>query len=92
VIGNLISNTAIVLISLGVSPSAGMASLIFLVLIQKSEYFFNARIIGGEVQASARELLSAMLVMEAIFGITGLIAAPVAYAWIKSELKAKNMI
>jgi predicted PurR-regulated permease PerM len=92
VIGNLISNAAIVMISLGVSPGVAMASLVFLVAIHKLEYFFNARIVGGEVQASAWELLSAMLVMEAVFGIVGLIAAPVVYAWLKAELRAKNMI
>ncbi len=92
VVGNLISNTVIVLISLSVSLGAAAASLAFLAGIHKLEYFFNARIVGGEVQASAWELLSAMLVMEAIFGIAGLIAAPVAYAWLKAELKAKNMI
>jgi len=92
VVGNLISNTAIVLISLGVSPEVAVASLIFLVLIHKLEYFLNARIIGGEVQASAWELLCAMIAMEAVFGIAGLIAAPVVYAWIKEELRNKNMI
>jgi predicted PurR-regulated permease PerM len=92
VIGNLISNAAIVLISLGVSPAAAMGSLVFLVAIHKLEYFFNARIVGGQVQATAWELLSAMLVMEAVFGVTGLIAAPVVYAWLKGELKAKCVI
>lgn len=92
VVGNLISNTVIVLISLSVSLGAATASLAFLVGIHKLEYLFNARIVGVEVQASAWELLSAMLVMEAIFGIAGLIAAPVAYAWLKAELKAENMI
>ena len=92
VVGNLISNTAIVLISLGVSPGVAMASLVFLVLIHKLEYFFNARIIGGQVQARAWELLCAMLTMEAVFGLPGLIAAPVAYAWLKAELRARNMI
>ncbi len=92
VIGNLISNAAIVMISLGASPGVALASLVFLVAIHKLEYFFNARILGGEVRASSWELLSAMLVMEAVFGIAGLIAAPVIYAWLKSELTAKNMI
>lgn len=92
VVGNLVSNAAIVLISLGVSPGVATASLIFLVIIHKLEYFFNARIIGGEVQASAWELLSAMLAMEAVFGVSGLIAAPIVYAWLKAELKAKNMV
>jgi predicted PurR-regulated permease PerM len=92
VIGNLISNSAIVLISLGVSPAAAGGSLVFLVIIHKLEYVLNARIVGGQVQASAWELLGAMIVMEAMFGVGGLIVAPVAYAWLKAELKAKSLI
>jgi predicted PurR-regulated permease PerM len=92
VVGNLISNVVIVLISLGVSPGVALASLCFLIVIHKLEYFTNARIVGGEVHASAWELLSAMLVMEAMFGLGGLIAAPVVYAWLKSEVQARNVI
>jgi predicted PurR-regulated permease PerM len=92
VVGNLISNTAIVLISLGVSTGAGVASLLFLVLIHKLEYFTNARIVGGEVHASAWELICAMVTMEAFFGLPGLVAAPVAYAWLKGELRTKGLI
>jgi predicted PurR-regulated permease PerM len=92
VVGNLISNATIVLISLGLSPGVGLASLVFLVLIHKLEYFTNARIVGGEVNASAWELLCAMLVMEAIFGLPGMVAAPVVYAWLKSELKAVGVV
>ena len=92
VVGNLISNAAIVLISLGVSTGACMASLVFLIIIHKLEYFTNARIVGGEVHATAWELLCAMLAMEAIFGLPGLIAAPVTYAWLKAEIRATNAI
>ncbi|HXE96271.1 MAG TPA: hypothetical protein VN642_07690 [Dongiaceae bacterium] len=92
VVGNLISNTAIVLISLGVSAGAGVASLEFLILIHKLEYFTNARIVGGEVHASAWELICAMVAMEAFFGLPGLVVAPVAYAWLKGELRARGMI
>lgn len=92
VVGNLVSNTVIVVISLGVSPGVGVASLLFLVLIHKAEYFMNARIVGHEVQATAWELLAAMLVFEAIFGIPGLVAAPVVYAWLKAEIKECQMI
>lgn len=92
VIGNLVSNSAVVLISLGVSPGVGGASLLFLVLVHKLEYFTNARIVGGEVHARAWELLCAMLFMEAVFGMSGMIAAPVVYAWIKAELTAQKMI
>jgi predicted PurR-regulated permease PerM len=92
VVGNLLSNTVIVVISLGVSPGIGVASLLFLVLIHKAEYFMNARIVGNEVQATAWELLSAMLLMEALFGVVGLVAAPVVYAWIKAEARGQGLI
>ena len=92
VVGNLISNTVIVVISLGISFGVGAASLLFLVLIHKAEYFMNARIVGHEVQATAWELLAAMLVFEAAFGIGGLVAAPVVYAWLKAEVKAQGVI
>lgn len=92
VVGNLVSNTMIVVISLGVSPGVGIASLLFLVLIHKAEYFMNARIVGHEVQATAWELLTAMLLLEAAFGIAGLVAAPVVYAWLKAEIKEQGMI
>ena len=92
VVGNLVSNTVIVVISLGISPAVGIASLLFLVLIHKAEYFMNARIVGHEVQATAWELLSAMLLLEAVFGIVGLVAAPVVYAWLKAEVKEQKMI
>ncbi len=92
VVGNLISNATIVLISLGLSTGVGAASLVFLVLIHKLEYFTNARIVGGEVKASAWELLCAMLMMEAVFGMAGMVAAPVVYAWLKAELKARELV
>ncbi|MGO9738357.1 MAG: AI-2E family transporter [Desulfomonilaceae bacterium] len=92
IVGNVISNTAIVLISLGISPAVAIASLIFLIVIHKLEYFTNAYIVGGEVQARSWEMLCAMLLMEAMFGIPGLIAAPVAYAWLKEELRVTNVI
>jgi predicted PurR-regulated permease PerM len=33
-----------------------------------------------------------MLVMEAAFGVTGVIAAPIYYAYIKSELKERDLV
>jgi predicted PurR-regulated permease PerM len=92
VIGNLISNTVIVVVSLSVSIYAAVGSLLFLVAIHKLEYFVNARIIGGQIHARAWELLLAMLVMDAIFGIPGVIAAPIYYAYIKDELSAKRLV
>lgn len=92
VLGNLISNTAIVVVSLSWSPGLAIGSLAFLVLIHKLEYFLNAHIIGSRINASAWELLVAMLVMEAAFGMRGLIAAPIFYAYLKEELSAQGLI
>ncbi len=92
VIGNLISNTVIVIVSLSASFVAAIGSLVFLVLIHKLEYFINARIIGTQIRARAWELLLAMLVMEAAFGIVGVIAAPIFYAYLKDELTARRLI
>lgn len=92
VIGNLISNTVIVVISLSHSLAIAIASLAFLVVIHKLEYFLNARIIGSRIRARAWELLLAMLVMEAAFGIAGLIAAPIYYAYLKDELGACALV
>jgi predicted PurR-regulated permease PerM len=86
VIGNLISNTLIVAVSLAVSLPTAIASLGFLIAIHKFEYFLNARIVGGQIEARAWELLLAMLVMEAAFGVPGVIAAPIFYAYVKREL------
>jgi predicted PurR-regulated permease PerM len=92
VLGNLISNTVIVIISLSHSLHVAAASLAFLVVIHKLEYFVNARIIGGQIQARAWELLIAMLAMEAAFGVQGVIAAPIFYAYIKKELSDRGLI
>jgi len=92
VVGNLISNAVIVVVSLSVSFWVMIWSLIFLILIHKLEYFLNARIVGGHIHARAWELLIAMLVMEAAFGLPGLIAAPVYYAYLKQELSDRGVV
>ena len=92
VVGNLISNTIIVIVSLSVSLPVAAASLVFLIVVHKLEYFLNARIVGTQIRASPWELLLAMLLMEAAFGIPGLIAAPIYYAYLKDELTARGLI
>lgn len=92
VVGNLISNTIIVVVSLSQSLGLALASLAFLVIIHKLEYFLNAHIIGSRIRANAWELLVAMLLMEAAFGLRGLIAAPVYYAYLKDELSVRGLV
>lgn len=92
IIGNLISNTVIVTVSLSHSVSVAAGSLAFLVIIHKLEYFVNARIVGTQIKARAWELLTTFVVMEAAFGIPGLIAAPIYYAYLKLELSSRGQI
>ena len=92
VVGNLISNSAIVVVSLANSLPVAIASLTFLVVIHKLEYFLNARIVGSQIHARAWELLLAMLAMEAAFGLAGLVAAPIYYAYVKDELVSRELL
>jgi predicted PurR-regulated permease PerM len=92
VVGNLISNVVIVVVSLSYSPSVAIGSLLFLVVIHKLEYFLNARIVGRRIECHAWELLLAMLAMEAAFGISGVIAAPIYYAYLKDELGDRGLV
>jgi len=92
VVGNLISNTIITIVSLSQSLSVALGSLVFLIVVHKLEYFLNARIIGSQIRAHTWELLVAMLVMEAAFGIKGIIAAPIYYAYLKNELSDRELV
>ncbi len=92
IIGNLISNTIIVIVALPFGLPVALGSLVFLIVLHKLEYFLNAKIIGTQIQARAWELLIAMLVMESIFGIAGVVAAPIFYAYMKQELINRHLI
>lgn len=92
VIGNLVSNTVIVVVSLTHGLGIAMLSLGFLVAIHKLEYLLNAHIVGGSIRTKAFELLAVMLLFEAIFGLAGLVMAPIVYAYAKAELRAAGWL
>lgn len=92
VLGNLISNFVIVVVSASVGFAAAMASLVFLVVLHKAEYFLAARILGSQINARAWELLLAMLAMEAAFGVPGVVTAPMIYAYLKAELSERGLV
>jgi predicted PurR-regulated permease PerM len=92
IIGNLISNTILVIVALPFGVPVAISSLIFLIVLHKLEYFLNAKIIGTQIQAQAWELLIAMLVMESVFGIAGVVAAPIFYAYMKQELINRHLV
>jgi predicted PurR-regulated permease PerM len=86
VVGNLLANTVLALISFAVSPWLAIASLIYLIAIHKTEYFINARTVGSRVSVASWEILAAMLTGEALFGIPGLVTAPLLYPFFKREI------
>jgi len=92
IVGNIVSNAIIVLVSLNESLTVAAISLAFLIAVHKGEYFLNARIVGSRIRARAWEILLAMLVMEAAFGPAGVIAAPIFYAFAKDDLARKGLV
>src|SRR5260221_8925735 len=92
VVGNLISNTVIVILSLGVSGGTAIASLVFLVLVHKLEYLINSRIVGGETDSQAWEILMAILIGETAFGVAGVVMGPIIYAFVKRELRERELV
>lgn len=92
VLGNLISNTVITILSMGVSIGTAAASLAFLVIIHKLEYLINSRIVGGETDSQAWEILLAIIIGEAAFGVGGVVLAPIVYAFIKRELRDRALV
>ncbi len=85
IIGNLISNTAIVALSFRVSPQLAVASLIFLVVLHKLEYFLNSKIIGERIKNPVWLTLLGLIIGERLMGIPGMILAPVILDFIKVE-------
>jgi predicted PurR-regulated permease PerM len=92
VLGNLISNAIITVLSLGISPATAIASLTFLIVIHKLEYLINSRIVGGETDSQAWEILLAIIIGEAAFGVSGVVFAPIVYAFLKRELRERGLV
>jgi predicted PurR-regulated permease PerM len=92
VVGNLMSNTLITIVGLSLSIWVALAALGYLIVIHKLEYFLNARIVGGQISAKSWELLLAMLIFEAAFGLPGVVAGPIYYAYLKSELRKADLV
>ncbi|MGZ5432484.1 MAG: AI-2E family transporter, partial [Thermoanaerobaculia bacterium] len=92
VLGNLISNTVITILSMGISIGTAVASLTFLIVIHKLEYLINSRIVGGETDSQAWEILLAIIIGEAAFGVGGIVLAPIVYAFVKMDLRDRGLV
>jgi predicted PurR-regulated permease PerM len=92
IVGNLLCNSVLTIAGVSVSPAVGLTCLLFLVAIHKFEYVINAKIVGQRTNTAAWELLCVMFIGEAIFGVAGLVAAPLYYAYTKRELLDAGLI
>lgn len=92
VLGNLISNTVITILSMGVSIGTAVASLTYLVFIHKLEYLINSRIVGGETDSQAWEILLAIIIGETAFGVGGVVLAPIIYTFVKRDLRDRGLV
>jgi predicted PurR-regulated permease PerM len=92
IVGNLLCNSVLTIAGVSVSPAVGLACLLFLVAIHKFEYFINAKVVGKRTNTAAWELLTVMFIGEAVFGVAGLVAAPLYYAYAKRELLDAGLI
>ncbi len=85
IVGNLISNTIIVILSFRVSPQLAIASLVYLVVLHKLEYFLNSKIIGDRIKNPVWLTLLGLIIGERLMGIPGMILAPVVLNFVKVE-------
>ncbi len=92
IVGNLLCNSVMTVLGVSISPMVGLACLLFLIAIHKFEYFINAKIVGKRTDTAAWEILVVMIAGEAIFGVPGLVAAPLYYAYTKTELYVTRLI
>lgn len=92
IIGNLVVNFLMFLVAFTVSFNIAIIVIVYLVVIHKVEYVLNAKIVGTKIHAGICEILIAMLFCETLFGVIGLVFAPVFYAFLKLSLKDLKLI
>lgn len=92
ILGNLVTNIVLVILSLGVSGGTAIASLIFVLALSKLQYVLTSRLVGEEIDSQAWEILLAIILGEAAFGLSGVIMAPIIYAFVKRELRERALV
>jgi predicted PurR-regulated permease PerM len=85
IVGNIVSNTMIVLVGFTISPRTGVWALVFLIAIHKLEYFLNSKIVGKHINSPMWLTLIGLVVGERLMGIPGMILAPAVLHYIKVE-------
>jgi len=88
IVGNIISNIAIVTAGLTISVQLATVGLVYLVVIHKLEYLLNSRIIGGSIDTPMWMTLLGLVVGEAMMGVPGVLLAPALLHYAREELRA----
>lgn len=91
-LGNIVSNTALIILCIPHGVYVIIASLIFMILIHKAEYLINAKIVGQKSKANVVEILMALIIFELLFGLDGLILGPVIYVYVKNFLLKEKIL
>jgi predicted PurR-regulated permease PerM len=91
IIGNLIANSVTFIICLTVSFPAAMTALIVSMLIHKLEYLIISKSLGSDIGSDVWELLIVLFAGELLFGTSGLIFAPILYAFFKKEMTSGHL-
>lgn len=86
IVGNLISNSVIVMFAFTVSPELALASLAFLIGVHKLEYLLNSKIIGDRIKNPVWLTLLALILGERLMGIPGMILSSVVLYFLKVEV------
>ena len=88
IVGNVISNIAIVTAGLTVSVQLATFGLAYLVIIHKLEYLLNSRIIGSSIDTPMWMTLIGIVVGEAMMGVPGVLLAPALLHYAREEMRA----
>ncbi|MBI4060929.1 MAG: AI-2E family transporter [Elusimicrobia bacterium] len=88
IIGNVVSNIAIVTAGLIVSVQLATFGLVYLVVIHKLEYILNSRIVGGSIDTPMWMTLVGIVVGEALMGVPGVLLAPALLHYAREEMRA----
>jgi len=91
IVGNVVSNIAIVTAGLTVSVQLATVCLVYLVVIHKFEYFLNSRIVGGSIDTPMWMTLLGIVVGEAMMGVPGVLLAPALLHYVREELRSIPM-
>src|SRR5205814_8726849 len=86
IVGNVISNTAILFIGFLVSPKVAIGALIFLVVVHKLQYFLNSKIVGARIRNPIWLTLFGLIIGEKLMGIPGMILSPVVLNYLRVEM------